>query len=101
MVSKLTPRAASARRRRQGLRRPVVGPDVHDAAGGRIINPRCHNVIELLHIPGHGRPRYTQAIVRRWWLGLEGLIPPPVGALAGRSWAGRYRGRGLSWWVRQ
>ena len=29
-----------------------------------------------------------------WWLGLEGLVPPPVGAFAAGSGVGRYRGRG-------
>ena len=29
------------------------------------------------------------------------MIPPPVGALAGRSAAGRHRGWGSSWWARQ
>src|ERR1700758_2680548 len=43
----------------------------------------------------------TGLVVCRWWLGLEGFIPPPLGALAGSSRAGRDRGRGLSGWARQ
>ncbi len=33
-------------------------------------------------------------VVGWWWLWLEGLVPPPVGALAGGSGAGFHRGRG-------
>ena len=34
-------------------------------------------------------------VVGRWWLGLEGFIPPPVGALAGGSGHGATAGGGF------
>src|SRR5689334_2234105 len=37
----------------------------------------------------------------RWWLRLEGFVPPPVGALSGRSRARRHRGRGCGGWARE
>ena len=39
--------------------------------------------------PGDG------SVGRRWWLRLEGLIPPPVGALAGRPGVGPTAGGGV------
>ena len=43
----------------------------------------------------------TGLVVCRWWLGLEWLIPPPVGAFAGRSGAWRHRGWGSVRWAGQ
>ena len=40
-------------------------------------------------------------LVSRWWLGLEGFVPPPVGAFTGRPLAGRYRWWGLCGWSGQ
>ena len=37
----------------------------------------------------------------RWWLRLDGFVPPPVGALAGGPGTRRDGGRGLSWWARE
>ena len=45
--------------------------------------------------PGDG------SVGRRWWLRLEGLIPPPVGALAGRPGVGPDRRRGCRGWAGQ
>ena len=44
------------------------------------------------------RPRLVECW---WWFWLEGLVPPPVGALAGGSGAGRHRGWGLGRWAGQ
>jgi hypothetical protein len=37
----------------------------------------------------------SNSIVCWWWLGLEGFVPPPVGAFAGGSGAGWDGGRGM------
>ena len=73
----------------------------HRAAGGRNESLDTPTYFELRYGAGHDRPPVTNLVVRRWWLGLEGFIPPPVGALAGGSGARRYRGRGLVGWARQ
>ena len=42
----------------------------------------------LLSVFQGARPETTfpgLSVARGWWLGLEGLVPPPVGAFAGRS----------------
>src|SRR3954463_6025581 len=36
-----------------------------------------------------------------WWVWLEGLVPPPVGAFAAGTRAGRDRGRRCGWWAGQ
>ncbi len=38
-------------------------------------------------------PRRSDGLFGWWWLGLEGLVPPPLGAFAGRSGVGRDSGR--------
>ena len=40
-------------------------------------------------------------VVGRWWLGLEWLVPPPVGVFAGGSGVGRDGGWGCGWWSGQ
>lgn len=42
-----------------------------------------------------------ELVVCWWWLGLEGCVPPPVGALTGgaRTWG--HRGWGPGGWARQ
>ena len=53
----------------------------------------CPNPFELRWV--------TNLIVCRWWLWLEWFIPPPVGALARGSGAGRDRGWGSGRWAGQ
>lgn len=36
-----------------------------------------------------------------WWLGLEGVVPPPIGAFADGPGVRRDGGRGLGWWACQ
>src|SRR3954466_8762555 len=52
----------------------VVSLDFYDAIAARFAEriPRCYSRFEV-----------TNLVVCWWWLGLEGFIPPPVGALAG------------------
>src|SRR3954462_11540397 len=50
---------------------------------------------------GNDRRRITDSVVGGWWLGLEGFIPPPVGALAGGPGPRRHSGRGTVGRTRQ
>jgi hypothetical protein len=71
----------------------VVSLDFHDAVAARIAN-------EFLYAPTPFELRWvTNLVVCRWWLRLEWLVPPPIGALAGGSGAGRDRGRGFRRWA--
>ena len=62
----------------------------------------CANYERISQCPNPFDLRWvTNLVVGRWWLRLEWFIPPPVGALAGRSGAGRYDRRGFSRRARQ
>src|SRR4051812_27545993 len=43
--------------------------------------------------------RALRSVVAWWWLELEGVVPPPVGAFAGRSSVGRHGWRGFRRWT--
>src|SRR5438105_11261669 len=61
----------------------------------------CPNLFELRHGADHDRPRYLDLVIGGWWLGLEGVVPPPVGALAKGSGPRGHIGRGLGRWPGQ
>ena len=52
-------------------------------------------------VPPSSDPHRLESVAAGWWLGLERVVPPPLGAFADRSAVGRYRGWGFRRWTGQ
>ena len=66
-------------------------PGLHDRRAGQV-----HQAGRL-----GGRRGGLQLVVAWWWLGLEGVVPPPVGAFADGSSVGRHGRWGFGRWTGQ
>ncbi len=76
----------------------MLEPDVVGTRPTRERIPRYINIFDLR--PGRLGPA-LRSVVGWWWLVVEGVVPPPVGAFAGGPAVGRHGRRGFRGWAGQ